>query len=29
VYRGQLLRDFSIYWGWDFRGFPARPFSGY
>jgi hypothetical protein len=29
VYRGQRLRDFSIYWGRDFRGFPARPFTGY
>jgi len=29
VYRGQRIRDFSIYWGWEFRGFPSRPFSGY
>ncbi len=29
VYRGQRLRDFSIYWGRDFRGFPAHPFTGY
>ncbi len=29
VYRGQHLRDFSIYWGRDFRGFPPRPFTGY
>lgn len=28
-YRGQHLRDFSIYWGRDFRGFPPRPFTGY
>jgi undecaprenyl-diphosphatase len=28
-YRGQHLRDFSIYWGRDFRGFPPRPFAGY
>ncbi len=29
VHRGQHLRDFSIYWGRDFQGFPPRPFSGY
>jgi undecaprenyl-diphosphatase len=29
VYRGQRIRDFSIYRGLDFRGFPARPFSRY
>jgi undecaprenyl-diphosphatase len=28
-YRGRPLRDFSIYWGRDFRGFPPRPFTGY
>jgi undecaprenyl-diphosphatase len=28
-YRGQQLRDFSIYRGRDFRGFPPRPFTGY
>jgi len=29
VYHGQHIRDFSIYWGRDFRGFPPRPFTGY
>ncbi|MBI2002424.1 MAG: hypothetical protein HYS69_14790, partial [candidate division NC10 bacterium] len=29
VHRGQPLRDFSIYWGRDFQGFPPRPFTGY
>jgi hypothetical protein len=29
VYRGQHLREFSIYLGRDFRGFPPRPFTGY
>jgi hypothetical protein len=29
VYRGEHLRDFSIFWGHDFRGFPPRPFAGY
>jgi hypothetical protein len=29
AYRGRQIRDFSIYRGSDFRGFPARPFSGY
>jgi 4-amino-4-deoxy-L-arabinose transferase-like glycosyltransferase len=28
-YRGEHLRDFSLYWGRDFRGFPPRPFAGY
>ncbi|HTU01224.1 MAG TPA: glycosyltransferase family 39 protein [Candidatus Sulfotelmatobacter sp.] len=27
--RGQHLRDFVIFWGRDFRGFPPRPFEGY
>ena len=29
VYRGHHLREFSIYWGRNFRGFPPRPFTGY
>ena len=29
THRGEHLRDFSIYWGRDFRGFPPRPFSGF
>lgn len=29
VHRGQPLRDFSIYWGRDFQGFPPRPFTGF
>jgi undecaprenyl-diphosphatase len=29
VHRGQHLRDFSIFLGRGFRGFPARPFTGY
>jgi undecaprenyl-diphosphatase len=28
-YRGEHLRDFSIFWGREFRGFPSRPFTGY
>ncbi len=28
-YRGEHLRDFSIFWGRDFRGFPAQPFAGF
>ncbi len=28
-HRGEHLRDFSIYWGREFRGFPSRPFAGY
>jgi hypothetical protein len=29
VYRDQHLREFSLYWGRDFQGFPPRPFTGY
>ncbi len=29
VHQGRHLRDFSIYWGQGFQGFPPRPFSGY
>ena len=29
VYRGRHLRDFSIYRGRNFLGFPPRPFTGY
>ncbi|HSB73285.1 MAG TPA: glycosyltransferase family 39 protein [Candidatus Methylomirabilis sp.] len=29
THRGEPLRDFSIYWGRDFRGFPPRAFTGY
>ena len=29
AFRGQHLRDFSIYWGRNFLGFPPRPFTGY
>jgi 4-amino-4-deoxy-L-arabinose transferase-like glycosyltransferase len=28
-YRAQHLRDFSIYWGRGFLGFPPRPFAGF
>jgi len=28
-HRGQQLREFSIYWGRDFQGFPPRPFDGF
>jgi 4-amino-4-deoxy-L-arabinose transferase-like glycosyltransferase len=27
--RGRRLREFTILWGREFRGFPARPFAGY
>ena len=29
AYRGQHLRDFSIFLGRDFQGFPPRAFTGY
>jgi len=29
TYRGEHLRDFSIYWGREFQGFPPRAFTGY
>jgi 4-amino-4-deoxy-L-arabinose transferase-like glycosyltransferase len=29
THRGEHLRDFSIFWGRGFRGFPPRGFSGY
>jgi undecaprenyl-diphosphatase len=29
LYRGQHLRDFSIFWGRDFLGFPPRAFTGF
>jgi undecaprenyl-diphosphatase len=28
-HRGVHLRDFSIFWGRQFRGFPPRPFEGF
>jgi hypothetical protein len=29
LHRGQHLRDFSIFLGREFQGFPPRPFEGY
>lgn len=29
THRGQHLRDFSIYWGREFLGFPPRAFTGF